>query len=289
MKIITSVVNNPIFIEIQYYTLKKYMKCDYEFIVFNDAKNFPDYSNGGDSSIKTIIEQTCKNFKIKCINIPNNHHKLSTRLYQEPSYRTAEAMNFILEYQKKNPDKYLLLDSDMFLIDEFTMDNYDKLDSAFVLQKRNNLDGSEIYYIWNGIYYFNIHKLKNIELMNWHCTLTTDTGGMMYRWLLTHNTIFPNITELNSNLESDYIINDTKFIKCLRTLEWDHQNIPKNVLKNEKLVEFLEKDPRNKDNYFYCEIYDNKFLHYRGGGNWDKRNFMDHVQLSYKLKNALLQ
>ena len=57
MKVITSVVNNPIFIEIQYYTLKKYMKCDYEFIVFNDAKDFPDYSNGWDSTIKNIIEQ----------------------------------------------------------------------------------------------------------------------------------------------------------------------------------------------------------------------------------------
>jgi hypothetical protein len=45
MKIVTSVVNNPIFIEIQYHTFKKYMKCDYEFIVFNDAKDFPDFKN----------------------------------------------------------------------------------------------------------------------------------------------------------------------------------------------------------------------------------------------------
>ena len=51
MKIVTAVVNNPVFIEIQYYTLQKYMKCDYEFIVFNDAKSFSDYSNGGDISI----------------------------------------------------------------------------------------------------------------------------------------------------------------------------------------------------------------------------------------------
>ena len=46
MKIVTVVVNNPIFIIIQYYTLKKYFKGDYEFIVFNDAKDFPDYTNG---------------------------------------------------------------------------------------------------------------------------------------------------------------------------------------------------------------------------------------------------
>ena len=59
MKVLTAVVNNPIFIEIQYYTLKKYMKCDYEFIVFNDAKGFPDFTNGGDVSVKNIIQKVC--------------------------------------------------------------------------------------------------------------------------------------------------------------------------------------------------------------------------------------
>ncbi len=33
MKIITAVVNNPTFIEIQYNTLKKFFQGDYEFIV----------------------------------------------------------------------------------------------------------------------------------------------------------------------------------------------------------------------------------------------------------------
>ena len=35
MKILVGVVNNPIFIEMQYHTLKKYMTCDYELIIFN--------------------------------------------------------------------------------------------------------------------------------------------------------------------------------------------------------------------------------------------------------------
>jgi len=34
MKIVTAVVNNPIFIEIQYNTLKKYFQGEYEFIIF---------------------------------------------------------------------------------------------------------------------------------------------------------------------------------------------------------------------------------------------------------------
>ena len=54
MKIITSVVNNPTFIEIQHYTFHKYFKGEFEFIVFNDAKEFSDYTNNGDLTIKKI-------------------------------------------------------------------------------------------------------------------------------------------------------------------------------------------------------------------------------------------
>ena len=65
MKIVTAVVNNPTFIEIQYYTLKKYFKGDYELIVFNDAKDFPDMTNGNDITIKKKIEDICNKLNIK--------------------------------------------------------------------------------------------------------------------------------------------------------------------------------------------------------------------------------
>mgnify|MGYP003327932273 CR=1 FL=1 len=40
MKIITPVVNNPIFIEIQYHTLKKYFKGEFEIIDNPDEKKY---------------------------------------------------------------------------------------------------------------------------------------------------------------------------------------------------------------------------------------------------------
>lgn len=61
MKILTATVNNPLFIEIQYHTLKKYMKNDYEFIVFNDAKEFPDFTNDGNINIKKRLKINVKN------------------------------------------------------------------------------------------------------------------------------------------------------------------------------------------------------------------------------------
>jgi hypothetical protein len=278
MKVVTAVVNNPIFIEIQYYTLKKYMKCDYEFIVFNDAKDFCDFTNGGDLTIRVAIENICKQLNIQCINIHNHHH--ANKNNKEPSYRTADSMNVILEYQKQHPDYYLLLDSDMFLIDDYNIDDYKKYDCSIVLQHRKDIDNTtDIYYIWNGLYYFNIHKLDT-SLMNWGLTYTTDTGGRMSAWLNT-------LIQLNTLTP---LFNDkVHFIKYLKSGEWNVTDMPSNLKANERLVRFLQNDTRNVNGKFFCELYDNKFFHYRAGGNWEKRNFKLHVDLSYQLKSIFVE
>lgn len=49
------------------------MKGEY---VFNDAKNFHDYTNDIDINIRYKIELICNNLNIKCINIPNDNHKI---------------------------------------------------------------------------------------------------------------------------------------------------------------------------------------------------------------------
>ena len=287
MKVVTAVVNNPIFIEIQYYTLKKYMKCDYEFIVFNDAKDFIDFTNGGDLTIKTTIENICKQLNIRCIRVNNPHHANKTnRWCQEPSHRTADSMNVILEYQKQHPDYYLLLDSDMFLIDDYNIDDYKKYDCSIVLQHRKDSDKTtDIYYIWNGLYYFNINKLDT-SLMNWGLTYTTDTGGRMSAWL---KSIIPTL-----HLVNDFSINHNKcdkvhFMKYLKSGEWNLTDMPVNLKANDRLVRFLQNDIRNINGQFFCELYDNKFFHYRAGGNWEKRNFKLHVDLSYQLKTIFIE
>jgi hypothetical protein len=71
-------------------------------------------------------------------------------------------------------------------------------------------------------------------------------------------------------------------------LSYDETQIPKNLQGNNKLIHFIKTDPRNQNGKFFCEIYDNKFLHYRGGGNWEKINMNIHVGLTLKLKNLLL-
>ena len=283
MKIITAVVNNPIFIEIQYYTLKKYFQGEYEFIVFNDAKDFPDFTNGNDITIKTQIQNICGKLNIKCINIPNENHKLN----MVPSVRTADSMNFILQYQINNPDKYLLLDSDMFLIDYFNINKYSNYDCAIVLQSRNNY---EINYFWNGIYYFDITKMNNLDLLNWNCCENCDTGGMMQTWLKKQmvNIPIPN-TDIIRWTNNSFHTNDIYFIKHLWSGSWDINELSNNLKHNVNLIHFLNNDVRNVNGKFFCEIYDDSFLHYRAGGNWKNEGLELHNYLSSLLKKCLLE
>jgi hypothetical protein len=279
MKIITSVVNNPIFIEIQYYTLKKYFKGDYEFIVFNDAKNFPDFTNGNDITIKQQIVDMCNSLNIQCINIPNNHHK-----HLMMSNRHADTFNnHVVRYQIENPDKYLLLDSDMFLIDYFDIQKYANYDCAIVLQTRNN-EG----YLWPGLCYLDMTKMKHFELINWSLIPGFDSGGMTKEWLKKQmgNTPMPNTDEIRWT-NKEFHTNDIYFMKHLWSCSWNINELPKNLHTNTKLIEFLMNDTRNTNNFF-CEIYDNVFLHYRAGGNWRNEGLELHKTLSEKLKKTLL-
>jgi hypothetical protein len=269
MKILTAVVNNPIFIEIQFYTLQKYFKGEYEFIVFNDAKDFPDFTNSGDITLKAQIKDTCGRLNIKCIDIPNlDHHQI-----KDPSTRTAHSMNYILQYQKEYPDQYLVMDSDMFLVDDFDIHTYYDYSCAVVHQSR--LD-KKIHYFWNGLYYFDTTRMKHLECLNWDCSPYCDTGGRTQEWLGKHR------------LENDEYSREIYFMTHLSSGRWTLQELPAKLKENKGLVEFLKTDPRNEKEQLFCELYDNVFLHYRCGGNWRQEGLNLHKFLSEKLKRSLI-
>jgi hypothetical protein len=279
MIIVVPVVNNPDFIEIQHACLKKHMKSAYEYVVFNDAKDFPDFTNGGDVSMRQQIRDTCTRLGVQCVDIPNAQHQKITC----PCQRCADSYNFILEYMKKYPEEYLALDSDMFLINDFYGTEYTSYDAAIVIQKRPN-----IYYFWNGLFYFNTKTMKNQELLNWNTVPSTDVGGAMKDWLLKQTSNIPEpevVRHSNYQYEGDGIY----YIKHLWSCSWNASEITPLISENKKLKEFIEKDPRNVDGKYFCEIYDNRFLHYRAGGNWRREGMDFHRFLTAELKAALAE
>jgi hypothetical protein len=282
MKIITAVVNNPEFIEIQYHTLKRFYQGDYEFIVFNDAKVFPDYTNSGDVTLRQQIEDKCNALQIKCISIPNDHH----RHQDNASERCADSMNVMFQYQMNNPDQYLVIDSDMFLIDKWSADKLKECDVAIVLQSRTN---PTYHYPWNGLYYFDMSKLKNTELVHWervpgYC----DVGGKMHDWLhiQMEGRTMPNTDEIRWS-DKKFHTDNIYFIKHLWSCTWDKSEAPDYIKENQTLLDFLTNDPRNANGKFFCELYDGAFLHYRAGGNWRQEGLAFHQAITQKLKQAL--
>ena len=78
------------------------------------------------------------------------------------------------------------------------------------------------------------------------------------------------------------------FIKHLASGSWNVNELPHNLKSNEKLIDFLKNDVRNDNGAFFCEIYDDVFLHYRAGGNWRKEGMELHNKMSQLLKSCLL-
>lgn len=283
MKVLTATVNNPEFIEIQYYTLKKYLKGEYEFIVFNDAKPFPDYSNSGDITIRKRIQEVCTRLGIQCIDILNEHHINN----QSAAQRCADAMNVMLKYQLEYPDQYLVIDSDMFLIADLNPSKYLNYDCAIVLQERLN---RSIQYFWNGLFYFDTTRMKNTNLLNWNPCRQCDVGGMMQKWfkLQMEGHLIPTDTQLRWN-KTNYHTSNTYFIRHLWSLTWNTTEAPESIRDNSKLIEYFKTDPRNENGKFFCEIYDDVFLHYRAGGNWRGEGSNFHQNRTELLKQILTQ
>ena len=184
---------------------------------------------------------------------------------------------------KRYPDEYLILDSDMFLINYLDIDIYRKYNTAIVLQQR---DERRINYIWPGLCYFNNNN--DYELLRWDIVKHTDNGGASYIWLKTQlkeNENFPNTEDLKLNNHNHNIY----YIRHLWSLNWNEDDINDDNNENiKKLLKFIKDDPRNKDGKFFSEIYDNKFLHYRAGCNWIGEGIDFHKNNSQKLKEAIM-
>jgi hypothetical protein len=271
LEVQTAVVNNPTFIELQDLTLKTFLGGDYKFTVFNDSKQFPDYSNFGDPSVHGEIRRTCERLNIQCIDISNPSHQWN----QCAANRCADAMNSLLRFQKENPGKYLVIDSDMFLIHPTSADHFDLCDAAIVPQVRSNEKGATVKYAWNGIHYFNTGVLKHHELLNWRNNdvegVWTDVGGAMHYWIQNNERTGEN---------------RIREIPHLWSCKWSFDSFPPAL--DSRWLSFFMTDPRNPtDGSFYSELYDERFLHFRAGGNWEKKAASEYNTVVQNLKNAV--
>jgi hypothetical protein len=247
--IVSTHFNNIDYIKLQHKSIKTFFKCEYEYIVFNDAKNYGDYTNNYNKNMRSVIENTCNNLNIKCINVPQNNIKGT------PAKRCANAVQSAYNYCIDFKDGYLMIiDSDMFFIKNFNIEDYMKdYNMAGVFQNRNRVD----LYLWNGLFIMDMTKLSNLQEFNWDCGTvngsSVDVGGHNY-WYLKKYREYIKLKQIDI---SHYTYSNT-----IKKSNLD------NGLKNMLLecCTFRDDGSANKE-----ILMDNCVFHIRGGGLWDGR------------------
>jgi hypothetical protein len=165
--IFTSVVNRPDFVILQDTLFKKFLKNEYTFHIIDDSVD-PD-----------ITEQ----FEIACsLRELQYYRKPLNNIPMNPAQACAHTIQWSYDNLiKKNhfDDIVFFTDSDMFLIDEFDIEEY--MSDAIIgglPQGRGHIT-----YMWNGIMFFNMPKIddKNIDFSEGMVEgQLTDVGGHTY-------------------------------------------------------------------------------------------------------------
>jgi hypothetical protein len=247
--IFTYSYNRPDFIEIQHKTFQKFLLDAYEFIVFNDAI---------DENVRIAIENMCNTYAIPCIRIPQEIHDSN----YSPSARNCDVVKYSLEKMGfHHNDILVLIDSDMFLIKEFSIRNYL---AGFELAGVEQIK-SHINYLWIGIVFLNMATMPNKTTINFDCgqieNINTDSGGHTYNYL--KNNPWARVRYFNTiyyakdfYCDSCKINNEPLCIHTIPQMQALGFSLP--------LIKLCQQNCNS-----IMEIFlDSTFLHYRAGSNW---------------------
>ncbi|MCH9612155.1 MAG: hypothetical protein S4CHLAM102_06390 [Chlamydiia bacterium] len=275
--IITSAYNRPDFVKWQYKTFRKLLKDDFEYVVFNDAK---------DDKLRKEIKHTCRKYGIRCFNVPKNIHyrpylkKNPPGDHDNGSVRNATVVQYALDTVGYDFDGIVaIFDSDMFLVRETSFnDMLEGYEAAGTIHTRWGDDGKKVPYLWIGLALANMNKLDDRHLFNFNLGLVegvmTDAGGYTYYYLRNNPPVYtmPSIGPpyfFCPICESDQVCEH--FDECMRNSKLDDKQ--KNMIK------------RGINNMDFLD--DGRFLHYGGGSNWDQRSKDYHKQKTKVVKEYM--
>lgn len=241
--ILVNAFNKPEFIELQAKCFKKFVKDDYEFVIFNDAIK---------KELSNQIIDTCTKLNIRCIRTPQYIHEY---LYS-PSHCSADSIKYALDTIGFNHHGTVaIMHADMFLIKPFSFNNFIKdNDIAGWLLKVN--EKPLIRYFWDGLLVMNMKTLPKKETMNFN------PGSI-------HGVFVDTCGHLH-----DYLNENPKLKYTLYDIVYNFDMLPKTAAELAKFnfdkttIEFIMKSQQTGDPYQPELHADFSFLHYRGGSNW---------------------
>jgi hypothetical protein len=200
IQIVTIVSSNPDLILLQYQSIKKYVKDDFEYIVINNArcpsfmgevvnilitrdiykiKNlFSFFVKRKKVSLENkLISDICLKLRIKEFHV-KEVSSISNAKSADPSRIVAYTLNWLFGNSEIiNSEIVCLIDSDMFFISEVSLVKLlgDKIIS-FIPQRKG-----EISYIWTGFFIVKVDFVKELDFsLGLIGKIRTDVGGYTY-------------------------------------------------------------------------------------------------------------
>jgi hypothetical protein len=263
IKIYTFAHKRPDFLALQLQSFKKHLKCEFQFIVFNNALFDHDPIH------YRAIHAWCKDNDIVCTDIQRDqtlvdyihmfdgeHAFNAENLYTNAVIACAYPLCWAWKhYLSKTEDKICIIDSDMFLIQDVNMEEMlDSYDLIYMEQSRG--PAGEIQYMWNGLVFMNLMNMPDKSSLNWWCGKCeghpVDVGGRTHYYLKDHR--------------------DEVKIKTL-------------------VQHYVGDDPQcdfRPANYEYYGLDGAKtVLHYRGGSDWNNAGKIYHEKKTRWLKSKL--
>jgi hypothetical protein len=236
ISIFSFATNDKFPIDIQYRQFKKFLKDEFEFILFNDA-----FTPSMQQAIETIVTYN----QIDHVNVPQHIHRV-----QNPSEGYAATLNWAVKDFAINRgcEIILLVHADVFPTQPLSV--IDILGKNFVAStvEYRKIDGKEIYYLYPALTAINMKNVGNlISTLDFSVARGLDTGGMTFNFVEKNNSL---VRRLN-NLASDGMAR----------------------LSSGELKEYLEADLQICSQYklnkgWFCE----GFYHYMAGSQWNSSN-----------------
>ena len=283
LTIATLVDKNEDFIKLQYNSIKRFVKNDVKYIVFNNAST---------ETQRDIVSRACDELGVECFNIYSNY---SLDFSQIHAMALNTAWRVCLSHIKGT---LMFLDSDMFFIKDTVIGNFD-FDVAYIPQYRDN---GEVEYMWAGLFILNMDTINtNIDFSI--CNINgdrTDSGGGTYYFLKDSNykkiyLRFSHLADIPSEEELLIDINGCSGLLKVSKLDSSavfspHEVAARQIYKDYlKHLELIEKYAFPKPYIFDLirkEPDGNYFLFHFKNGNWGPQYNPEHLSLK---KAALIK
>lgn len=174
VSIFSFAVNDKFPIDTQYRYFQRYLKDDFEFILFNDAS---------DPQISKNIETITSYNKITCVKVPQHIHKI-----QNPSECYASTLNWAVHsYAKDNGcEVIVLIHSDVFPICNVSILDILGNNCVASTMEFRIIDGQGVNYFYPAFTIVNMKLLKNIHELDFGLDSGLDVGGKTKEFIKTN-------------------------------------------------------------------------------------------------------